>query len=139
MTPIELKKVLQSQGFEIYRTTAEEVILAERVRDNLLMDSCVAVRAGQILSLRVVVRAQSSAFPGEDGDRLLARARAASQPAQAVGFSETTTKVIAIADPGDRAKTIDTWHEVWLERPLASQAALEADLRVALALNKSAV
>jgi hypothetical protein len=139
LTPNELKKVLQAKGLEIYKTTAEEVVLAERVRDNLLMDSSVAVRAGASLTIRIGVRAQASNFPGEAADRLLARARAAAQSALAAGFSEAGTRTLPIADPGDRSRTIDTWYEVWLERPLSPQADLEAELRAALALEKSAL
>jgi len=139
LTPLELKKVLQAKGLEIYKTTAEEVVLAERVRDNLLMDSAVAVRAGSNLSIRIAVRAQASNFPGEAPERLLARARATAQPTLAAGYSETSTRTVVIADPGDRSRTIDTWYEVWLERSLTPQADLEAELRTALAFEKSAV
>ena len=137
MTPHELKKLLQSKGLEIYRTTAEEVILAERVRDNLLMDSGVAVRVAP-LAIRLIVRAQSSVFPGEDADRLFTRVRASAQAAFAAGFSETQTKVVAILDPGDRSRTLDTAHELWLERSVSSLEALETELRAALALSKTA-
>ena len=65
LTPSELKKALQAQGFEIYRTTPHEVMLADRVRDNLLMDSAVAVGVGEEFVVSVTVRAQSSDFPGE--------------------------------------------------------------------------
>lgn len=137
-TPGELKKVLHAKGFEIYRTTAEEVILAERVRDNLLMDSAVAVRATSPLAIRVVLRAQSSDFPGDAPDKLFARARRLAEPAQRRGFRETGTRVVPIPDPGDGSRTLDTWYEVWLERPLDDPGELEAELRAVLALEKAA-
>jgi len=42
-TPAELKKALTAEGFEIYRTTGDRILLADRVRDNLIMDSGVSV------------------------------------------------------------------------------------------------
>jgi predicted RNA binding protein YcfA (HicA-like mRNA interferase family) len=138
LTPTELKKALQAQGFEIYRTNGSEVQIADRVRDNLLMDSAVSVRAGEPLVVRVVVRAQASDFPTESESLLFARARRCAEPAQNRGFRETGTKIVPIADPGDRTRTLDTWYEVYFERPLGEPAELERELRVALAFEKSA-
>jgi hypothetical protein len=137
-SPSELKKTLQARGFEIYRTTAEEVVLAERVRDNLMMDSAVAVRTGDALAVRLVTRAQSADFPGENPDSLFGRARKLAESAVLRGFRETSTKVVPIRDPGDRTRTLDTWYEVWLERPVSDVNELETELRIALALEKSA-
>jgi hypothetical protein len=137
-TPGELKKVLHEKGFEIYRTTAEEVILADRVRDNLLMDSAVAVRFTNPLSIRLVLHAQSADFPGEAPDKLFGRARRLAEPALRRGFRETGTRVVPIQDPGDRSRTLDTWYEVWFERPLDDPAELETELRAALAIEKAA-
>ena len=137
-SPSELKKTLQARGFEIYRTTAEEVVLAERVRDNLMMDSAVAVRTGDALAVRLVIRAQSADFPGENSDSLFGRARKLAESAILRGFRETSTKVVPIRDPGDRTRTLDTWYEVWFERPVSDVNELESELRIALALEKSA-
>lgn len=137
-TPGELKKALHAKGFEIYRTTANEVVLAERVRDNLLMDSAVAVRAGTPLAIRLVLRAQSSDFPGDTPDKLFGRARRLADPALRRGFRETETRVVPIPDPGDRSRTLDTWYEIWLERPVDDPGELESELRAALALEKAA-
>ncbi len=136
-TLTELKKVLRAQGFEIYRSSAEEVVLAERVRDNLLMDSGVRVRLGERLGVRVVIRAQSSDFPGEGAEALLARARRLAETALSRGFRETSTQVVPIRDPGDHSRTLDTWYEVMLDRPLADASELESELRGALTLEKS--
>jgi hypothetical protein len=137
-TPTELKKTLQSHGFEVYRTTKEEIVLADRVRDNLLMDSAVAVRTGEKLSIRVTIRAEAAEFPGAAMEELFARARRVAEPALLRGFRETGTKVVPIHDPGDRARTLDTWYEIWLERAVAGLEELEEELRVALSLEKSA-
>ena len=137
-TTSELKKTLQARGFEIYRTTAEEVVLAERVRDNLMMDSAVAARTGEALAVRLVIRAQSADFPGENSDGLFGRARKLAESAILRGFRETSTKVVPIRDPGDRTRTLDTWYEVWFERPVSDLNELENELRIALSLEKSA-
>lgn len=137
-SPSELKKTLQARGFEIYRTTADEVVLAERVRDNLMMDSAVAVRSGESLAVRLVIRAQSADFPGESPDGLFGRARKLAESAILRGFRETGTKIVPIRDPGDRSRTLDTWYEVWFERPVSDVNELETELRIALTLEKSA-
>lgn len=43
LSPAELKRALIREGFEIYRTAGSFVVLADRVRDNLIMDSGVAL------------------------------------------------------------------------------------------------
>ena len=45
MNPRELKKALVSSGFEVFRTMPDHVVLAERPRENLILDSGVRVRA----------------------------------------------------------------------------------------------
>ena len=138
LTPTELKKALQAQGFEIYRTTPNEVMLADRVRDNLLMDSAVAVRAGDEFVVTLIVRAQSSDFPGEGESVLYGRARRCADPLQQRGYRETKTQVVPVFDPGDRTRTLDTWYEVRFERKAADLDEVITELRAALALEKSA-
>jgi hypothetical protein len=134
----ELKKVLLARGFEVYRTTGDDVALAERVRDNLLMDSAVIACGGASLRVRFIVRAEASAFPGEGPDALFARARRLAASADQRGYRETGTRVVPIHDPGDRTKTLDTWYEVLFERTVGDTEELEAELRSALSLEKSA-
>ncbi len=75
-TPSELKKLLSNAGFEIYRTAGDRVELADRVRDNLIMDSGVSVlAAGGELVVRFITRAQASEFTGESEEQLFERAR----------------------------------------------------------------
>ena len=62
-TPSDLKKTLVARGFEVYRTMGDHVILADRVRDNLIMDSGVAVRPGKT----VVTRTPSEPRPSSSG------------------------------------------------------------------------
>ncbi|MGC4091812.1 MAG: hypothetical protein QM756_28800 [Polyangiaceae bacterium] len=138
ITLSELKKALQAQGFEIYRTTATEVMLADRVRDNLLMDSAVAVRVGDEFVVSLIVRAQSSDFPGEGESVLYGRARRCAEPAQLRGYREIKTQAVPVYDPGDRSRTLDTWYEVRFERKAPSLDAVVTELKAALALEKCA-
>jgi hypothetical protein len=111
----ELKKRLLDAGFEVYRTIDSQVVLADRVRDNLIMDSGVRVEANADgYRVSIVFRSQAADFPGETEDELWARARSAVGPAQALGFEETSTEAHPILDPGDRTRVLDTWYEVVL-------------------------
>jgi hypothetical protein len=136
--PSALKKALIAEGFEIYRTSPTQVSLADRVRDNLLMDSGVSVVQGEALMVRVVLRAQASNFPGEAADALYARARGLSAPLTARGYQEIAAEGVPVQDPSDRSRTLDTWYEVAYSLGMADEAALFDELRFALALNKSA-
>jgi len=135
--PSTLKKSLLSEGFEIYRTAPNQITLADRVRDNLLMDSGVSVCEGP-LEVRVVLRAQASNFPGEGADGLYARARALSTELVGRGYAEVSAQAVPVADPGDRSRTLDTWYEVTYSVSVAGDAALYGELRVVLGLNKNA-
>jgi hypothetical protein len=137
-TPSELKKTLVARGFEVYRTLGDQVVLADRVRDNLIMDSGVAVRSGEKLSVRFVVRAQASDFPSAKVDDLYDRARACAAEACGRGYAEVSVAEVKVRDPGDATSTLDTWYEVSFERPVASEDELEHELRYSLALEKTA-
>lgn len=136
-TPAELKKTLVARGFEVYRTLGDQVVLADRVRDNLIMDSGVAVRPGAALAVRFVVRAQASDFPAASPDDLYARARVCAAEACDRGYAEVSVAEVPVRDPGDASSTLDTWYEVAFERAVASEDELESELRYALALEKT--
>lgn len=136
--PSALKKALIAEGFEIYRTSSNQVTLADRVRDNLLMDSGVAVVQGESLAVRVVLRAQASNFPGEGPEGLFARARALSVELASRGYQEVAADSVPVQDPSDRSRTLDTWHEVSYLLPVKSNEELYAELRFALSLTKNA-
>jgi hypothetical protein len=138
-TPSELKKTLVARGFEVYRTLGDQVVLADRVRDNLIMDSGVAVRPGAALAVRFVVRAQASDFPEANADDLYARARICAADACGRGYAEVGVAEVPVRDPGDSTVTLDTWYEVAFERPVAGDDELESELRYALALEKTVV
>jgi hypothetical protein len=92
LTVQELKRALVSAGFEVYRTQGAEVHLAERPRENLIMDAGVSVVVDGPLRVRMVTRAQKNDFPGEDGERLTARARRQADAALARGFAERSVR-----------------------------------------------
>lgn len=136
-TPADLKKTLVARGFEVYRTLGDQVVLADRVRDNLIMDSGVAARPGSVLAVRFVVRCQQSDFPSAAPDDLFARARACAAEAVDRGYAEVGMATVSVRDPGDASQTLDTWYEVSFERAVASEDELEQELRYALGLEKT--
>src|SRR4051812_37732285 len=74
----ELKRTLIAAGLEIYRTRPDAVHLAERPRDNQILDAGISIRpAGQggSMEVRVVMRCQRSDFPREATDKLYERVR----------------------------------------------------------------
>lgn len=136
-TPNELKKTLLARGFEVYRTLGDQVVLADRVRDNLIMDSGVAARPGSAFSVRFIVRAQASDFPSVSADDLFERARVCAAPALGRGYTEVGVAEVPVRDPGDATQTLDTWYEVSFERSVTSEDELEQELRYALGLEKT--
>lgn len=133
----ELKKTLVREGFEIYRSLSDRIVLADRVRDNLIMDSGVAVGTGDAFSVHVVLRAQASDFPGEGADALWERARRLGATLASRGYSESVARSVPILDPGDQSKTLDTWYEVGMSCTLSDLADLIIELRFALGLDKT--
>lgn len=138
-TSQQLKKVLLASGFEVFRTLSEEVVLAERVRENLILDSGVRIspmRDGHA-RVRLVLRAQRTDFPTEDESMLFERVRSLAEPARARGFVETATNVNAVKDPADPERTLDTFYEVSFAREaLTLEEALEL-ARFAMSLEKA--
>lgn len=137
-TPSELKKLLLAEGFEIYRTLSDQIILADRVRDNLIMDSGVAARIADVPSVRFTVRAQGSDFPMDSPEQILDRARQMASQAAGRGYREVSASSVEVRDPGDNSQVLDVWHEVAFERSLTSDAELIAELRYALSIEKTA-
>jgi hypothetical protein len=136
-TPAEMKKALREAGFEIYRTRGDVVHLAERVRENLLMDSGVFVHASA-LAVGFVVRAQRSDFPSELETQLFDRARLLAEAAVSSGYAEVGTHVRECHDPGDGARVLDVWFEVSFEKPISDATALTDEIRFALSIEKAA-
>ncbi len=138
LTPQEIKKALAQAGFLIFKTQGDDVILAERVRDNLIMDSGVRLRAGSPLVVRVVIRAQRGDFPSEDANHLFERVSQLAEPARSGGFAEVERTVSPVVDPGDPARTLDTFYEITLAKEVDSLDGAVKDLRFAMGLEKMA-
>jgi hypothetical protein len=138
-TPQQLKKALIAGGFEVFRTLSEEVVLAERVRENLILDSGVRLGPtdGGRLRVRVVLRAQRADFPNEDESSLFERVRKLAAPAFADGFAEQSTAVNAVKDPADPSRTLDTFYELSLAREVGTVDEAVPVLKFALALEKA--
>lgn len=137
-TVIEIKKALVGDGLEIYRTRAAEVQLADRVRDNLILDSGVSVAAGDRLTVRFVVRAQRSDFPHDRPEFLFDQARILAATALARGWAEARSQVTAVTDPVDPSRTLDTWYELVFEKLVDTVDEATREARFALALEKYA-
>src|SRR5688500_18488213 len=63
-TPAEMKRALIQAGFEVYTTRGDVVHLADRVRENLIMDAGIFIKSG-VPAVGFVVRAQKNDFPNE--------------------------------------------------------------------------
>jgi hypothetical protein len=137
-SPQSLKKTLQAEGFEVYRTSPNLIILADRVRDNLLMDSGVCVAHEEALVVRITLRARAAEFPGDAEQALYERARALATPMLERGYVEVGSASVPVMDPGDPSRTLDTWYEVTYERAVGEEAELHPELRFALSLTKTA-
>ena len=136
-TPTEIKRALIAAGFELYRTRGEVVHVAERVRENLLMDSGIFVHAGWS-TVGFIVRAQHTDFPHETEEQLFHRARALAQAAIDRGSREGEATTRPIFDPGDGELMLDTWCEVQFERDTPELTAALEEVRFALTFPKSA-
>ena len=156
----EIKKALREAGLEVYRTRGEVVYLADRVRENLLMDAATFVRSGNdagapsskagsalpptngadVGALRVgfIVRAQRNDFPNDADDHLFDRARSVAAPAVVRGYREVVAEVRDVMDPGGGDRTLDTWCEVSFEKEVGDLEAAIVEARFALALEKAA-
>jgi hypothetical protein len=136
LTPQQLKKALSDAGFLVFRTQGADVILAERVRDNLIMDSGVRVRASEPLQVRVVLKAQRADFPHEDEALLFQRVRTLAAVALTAGFAEVDASVVPVMDPSDAQRTLDTFYEVVLAREADGLDTALEGVRFALTLEK---
>jgi hypothetical protein len=142
-----IKKALVEAGFEVFRTRGEEIVLAERPRENLIMDSGVRLRVApgvgvtsgrDALEVRIVLRAQKADFPNEDEPHLFDRVRQLAAPALSDGFAEIGTAVTRISDPGDAERTLDTFYEITYAKQAPQLDDALVELKFALGLEKRA-
>ena len=141
MTPALLKKALIAQGFEVFRTLKDEVVLAERVRENLILDSGIRVRAldsDGAFEVRLVLRAEKSDFPSEEDEQLFHRVRTLAAPAIEQGYAEVSTSVTPVTDPSDAEKTLDVFYELFLKKTVSGGVdAVSAEVKRAFTLAKT--
>lgn len=137
-TASRIKRALIEAGFEVFRTRSEEIVLAERPRENLIMDSGVRLRLTASLEVRIVMRAQKADFPNEEEVRLFERVRKLAEQATATGFTEVGTSITRVADPGDEERTLDTFYEITYAKSVAALPEALAELKFAMALEKRA-
>ena len=133
-----IKKALVDAGFEVFRTRGEEIVLAERPRENLIMDSGVRLRLGEPYEVRIVLRAQKADFPNEDDSHLFERVRKLAAAAVSDGFAEVSTAVSKVTDPGDAERTLDTFYEITYAKQAPKLDDALVELKFALGLEKRA-
>lgn len=135
----ELKRTLVAAGLEIYRTRPDAVHLAERPRDNQILDAGISVRPAseREIEVRVVMRAQRSDFPREPVDTLYQRVREhADTDLLSRGYSEIESREQHMLDPGDKTKTLDTWYELVFSRTFPDVESAIADVKRVLPVEK---
>jgi len=132
--PKELKRRLVAAGFQVYRTLKDRVLLAERVRDNLIMESGVA--AGLSHEVFLTLRAQQRDFPHASESELFEHARGLGAQPLGRGYQEHSTHVELVEDPADRTTILDTWFEITLKKSVADDAELFLELHYLLGLKK---
>lgn len=137
-TASHFKRALVDAGFEVFRTRGDEIVLAERPRENLIMDSGVRLFARQPLEVHVVLRAQKADFPNEDDAHLFARVRALAVPVLSRGFAETGTSQTRVQDPGDADRTLDVFYEITFSTSAAGLEDAIETLKFAMAVEKRA-
>jgi hypothetical protein len=133
-----IKRALVDAGFEIFRTRGDEIVLAERPRENLIMDSGVRLRVSEPLEVRVVLRAQKADFPSEDDSNLFDRVRRHGASTLADGFAEIEATMTPVTDPGDAARTLDTFYEITYAKVAAALSEAILEMKHAMGIEKRA-
>ncbi|MGH7439438.1 MAG: hypothetical protein ACRENE_27430 [Polyangiaceae bacterium] len=132
------RKALIEAGFEVFRTRGDEILLAERPRENLIMDSGVRLRLCDPLEVRIVLRAQKADYPNDEDASLFDRVRKVGAAAASTGFVEVATAVTPVTDPGDAGRTLDTFYEITYAKPAPGLEQALSELKLALSLEKRA-
>lgn len=135
-TVADLKQALVREGFVVYRTRPDGVHLAERVRENLIMDAGVVV-VPDPMAVRLVFRAEATSFPGVPEADLFDRVRQLAAQALERGYAEVEARASRVEDPSDESRTLTMRYEVVLERQTADVEETMAELRFAIGIPKS--
>lgn len=136
-TPAEVKKALVASGFVVYRTRGDLVHVAERARENLIMDAGIRVRASEPAVI-LMVRAQRSDFPQAPEHAMFDHARVLGQVVIARGYAEIGTQITPLPDPNDETHTLDSWFEVAYEKRVNDLDEAMAEVGFALSVEKVA-
>jgi hypothetical protein len=140
LTPQQIKKALVAAGFEVFRTQGDDIVVADRVRENLIMDSGVRLSApgnDEEMQIKVVLRCQRADFPGEDERTMFDRVRSLARPALAQGFHEISCIATKVTDPSDEGRTLDTFYEVTFAKDVGGLEAALDELRFLLGIDKT--
>ena len=122
----------------MFRTLGHRLVLADRVRDNLIMDSGVSVDCRPPHRVRVVVRARACDYPDENAEQLFSRARELARSALGDTYQEVESDVVHVDDPSGSEDVLDIWYQVSFEKTGLQTAGLADELRHALSLKKLA-
>lgn len=136
-TPAEVKKALVSSGFVVYRTRGDIVHVAERARENLIMDAGIRVRASEPAVI-LMVRAQRSDFPNDDELAMFDHARSLANNLAERGYTEVATQITPLLDPNDDTHTLDSWFEVSYEKRVQDLVEAMTEVGFALSIEKVA-
>ncbi|HEY2367965.1 MAG TPA: hypothetical protein VGH87_16320 [Polyangiaceae bacterium] len=114
------------------------MIVADRVRDNLILDSGVRVRAGDPVEVRLIMGLRQTQYPNDSDEQLFARLRQLAAEALGKGFSEADAKTAPVNDPADAKKRLDTFFELVLVKREPDRAALLDLVRFSIEIAKTA-
>lgn len=136
----DLKRQLIAAGLEIYRTRPDAVHLAERPRDNQILDAGISVRPSNpegSFEVRVVMRAQRADFPRDSEEAMYNRVREIAAPdLTSQGFTEIESREQKMLDPGDKSKTLDVWYELVFSKTVADFESAVGEVKRVLPVDK---
>lgn len=136
LTIEDIQRALADAGIEIYRSAAEELRIAERVRLHI-MDSGVRVVTIPDLAVEFTARAQRSDAPSAPSEELFQRVRdAVGERAANRGYEESGAEIVEVKDPVNEARVLDVWHEVTYRKSLDDFGATVEEVQWALDLDK---
>lgn len=130
----DIKAALRAEGIEVYLTKEDAIHIAERPRENLIMDS--GVRLFADLRVGFYARSEASSFPGLEAEQMYDRVRRQLAPAGEHGFAEVRHFVNDIEAPSDATKILDRWFEIFYVRECNSLDEALQLVRTAIGFNK---
>lgn len=132
----DLKRLVRNAGFQVYGTQGQQILLAERVRDNLILDSGISLSPDP-LSIIVTVRAQMIHFPGQPIEHAREFADRLGDAFLALGYTRERSETVAIQNPNQVGSTLDTVCEVVFQKALPSPDPIPTEIQLALDLART--